>query len=510
MSGDEFNPTFAGLLDLANAQYGGEVLDSTDDFFAAAENLVSAKNPIFRAGEYTDNGKWMDGWESRRRRCPGHDTAIIALGLPGHVKAVEADTAFFTGNYPPYASLQGCWAPGASLQALKETVEWQTLCPQFALGPDRKTFALATDVGPVTHVRLHIYPAGGVARLRTLGTPVSVVVNHVHQDLVALANGGRAVLCSDMHYSPMSNLLKPADASNMGDGWETRRRRSAGFDWVVFALGKPGQLREAQILTHFFKGNYPERCGLDVLYWPDAPIQSLGPDAPWRSVLDGLKLGPHDQFNFAVPSSQVCSHVRLRIEPDGGVARIRLFGEGVGPEYVEDSPLLALINAMTSSEREDAFYRCCASRRWANQMAQQAPFRSHAQLMGMADVIWWHLDETDWKEAFDGHPTIGEESTALREKFAQGAQWSTEEQSGIEGANDETLRALEVDNAAYLARFGYIFIVCATGKSASEMLVILKERLNQTPAYEIRTAAGEQAKITRLRLDKLAPVQGDH
>ena len=191
------------------------------------------------------------------------------------------------------------------------------------------------------------------------------------------------------------------------------------------------------------------------------------------------------------------------IEPDGGVARLRLRGQACPVGYVEPDPLVTKLNALTDEARMNALSRCCASRRWTEAMAASAPFVSRAEILGLAEEAWWHLDESDWKDAFLGHPPIGGDLAALRAKFGHSADWSAEEQAGANDADDAVLEALAAQNQVYLERFGYIFIVCATGKSAAEMLELLEGRLGNSPEFEIRVAANEQAKITQLRMEKL-------
>ena len=165
---------------------------------------------------------------------------------------------------------------------------------------------------------------------------------------------------------------------------------------------------------------------------------------------------------------------------------------------------LAAINDWADDEAIASFLRCCGSSRWAERMARLRPFESEDALFDDAERTWWDLDRTDWLEAFAAHPRIGDRG-ALRARFAPAAALSAREQSGVDGASNEVLQSLADDNARYSERFGYIFIVCATGKSAEEMLTLLRERLPNDPGHEIRVAAAEQAKITRIRLEKLAP-----
>lgn len=163
---------------------------------------------------------------------------------------------------------------------------------------------------------------------------------------------------------------------------------------------------------------------------------------------------------------------------------------------------LADLNALPPAARAEALATCCGARAWVATLNEQFPFDSVPALYEAAERTWYNLTEADWREAFLHHPKIGDVS-ALREKFASTAAWAAGEQGAVRQASDDTLAALAAGNAAYEARFGYIFIVCATGKSADEMLALLQARLPHEPTAEIHVAMGEQAKITHLRLQKL-------
>ena len=160
------------------------------------------------------------------------------------------------------------------------------------------------------------------------------------------------------------------------------------------------------------------------------------------------------------------------------------------------------LNALPAERAEGELLACCASREWARRMAAARPFRDAAELLERADTVWWSLGEADWHEAFRGHPRIGERKAAAGQGDRERA-WSAGEQAGMDRAAEDTRRAMEEGNRAYEERFGHIYLVCATGRSADEMLDLLHARLANDPETEMRVAAGEQARITRLRLEKL-------
>ncbi len=493
---------FAGLIDLAHQQVGGRALLASDEFFAGKECLLQEGRGVFLPDEYTERGKWMDGWEPRRRRAPGHDWCIIELGIVGQVRAVNVDTNHFLGNHPPYASVDGCYAPGADAETLRDTVTWTPIVPSMALKAGSENVAIATTVGRWTHVRLNIYPAGGVARFRVWGDAEQDAEEGTI-DLAGLGHGGIALCCSDMFFSPMNNLLKPQPAEHMGQGWETKRSRPPTDDWVIIKLGTPGDIETIIADTAFFKGNYPEHGRIDALYWPDAPPWALVRSEFWTPITEDMHFGPDRPHEMAVHTPGPWTHIRLWIVPDGGVSRLRVLGKPNGKAPGESDDLVTRINAMDDGEAAEAFRRCCGAERWVNAMVNARPFSSRTALFGEAERAWWHLGDGDWLAAFDHHPRIGASLDALREKFGATADLSAQEQAGAAQAPEEVLQALATANETYLETFGFIFIVCATGKTASEMLALLESRLPNERSFELRIAAGEQAKITRLRLEQL-------
>jgi allantoicase len=314
-------------IDLAQPRLGARVLYATDDFFAAKERLIDPASPVFVDGKYDDHGKWMDGWESRRKRVPGHDYCIIRI-CPGEIHGIEIDTAFFTGNYPPQASLEVCHSSADP----DESTQWTEILAKSELRGNSKHYFSINDARSWTHVRFHIYPDGGVARLRLYGVATfdwSSVAADELTDLLAMRHGGRALAANDMHYGHMSNLLAPGDGVNMGDGWETRRRREPGNDWVILKLGHSGCLKRILVDTAFFKGNYPARCSLHGAMPKGVSDSEIRADADyWRPILPEVELGPDQKhvFEMEVLDHSPVSHVRLDIYPDGGVSRLRLYG----------------------------------------------------------------------------------------------------------------------------------------------------------------------------------------
>jgi allantoicase len=320
---------FTELVDLASARLGGVVMTANDEFFAPKEALLVAAPPVWIEGKYTERGKWMDGWETRRRRTPGHDWCIIKLGLPGVVRGVVVDTSFFTGNFPESCSIEACALPGIPGVQELENAPWRELLPQERLEGNTPNLFAVAGIDRVTHLRFNIFPDGGVARLRVHGevTPDWERLRKRGQvDLASVEHGGRVVAASDMHYGHRHNLIMPGRGVNMGDGWETKRRRGPGNDWVVVKLGRPGRIERIEIDTIHFKGNAPGSCSLDAVKAPH--VDDGSPETGWRELLPNTPLQPdilHGIEEGIIDQGEV-THVRLNIFPDGGVSRLRLFG----------------------------------------------------------------------------------------------------------------------------------------------------------------------------------------
>ena len=326
---------FTELIDLASERLGGAVLFANDEFFAPKENLLKPSAPVFIEGKYTDLGKWMDGWESRRRRTPGFDCCIIRLGLPGLIRGVVVDTSHFKGNYPEQCSLESYTMDGlpTTEELMNESVTWTEILSQAHLhGDSLNPFEINSD-RRWTHLRFKIFPDGGVARLRVYGEVVpdwdrlKQIGGEV--DLAAVENGGIVLSCSDMFFGHRHNLIMPGRAANMSDGWETKRRRGPGHDWTIIKLGAPGHIRRLEVDTSYFKGNFPESCSLESCNASDVPLETLqDPEFVWKPVLARTKLQAHTRHLFdEVMNTGAVTHVRFNIFPDGGVSRLRVFGE---------------------------------------------------------------------------------------------------------------------------------------------------------------------------------------
>jgi allantoicase len=331
---------FTNLIDLASEALGGRALECSDDFFASMHNLVKATPAVFDPDAYTDRGKLMDGWESRRKRVPGHDYCIVGLGARGVIRAVDLDTSFFLGNQPPFASLEAATLEDDS-QIGK--ADWQSILPQSPLRPGSQNLFTIGDHRSFTHLRLSIFPDGGVARMRVYGEvdptwaapslddETKPHVTRGERDLAAVINGGKALACSDAFFGPMDNLLLPGRAVNMGGGWETRRKRpNPGNDWILVRLGAPGRVSVVELDTNHFKGNYPDRASLRGIHAPGAQITELiDPRAEWSTILPEQRLSAHTRhfFSDAIEARGPFTHVRVDVYPDGGISRLRVWGD---------------------------------------------------------------------------------------------------------------------------------------------------------------------------------------
>ncbi|MEX1126009.1 MAG: allantoicase [Acidimicrobiia bacterium] len=469
------------MVDLISSAVGGRIVAFNDEFFAPASNLISPGDPVSNT-EYTDRGKWMDGWETRRRREPGHDWCVVALGVPGRIENVTVDTSFFTGNYAESFSLEGC---GEDDDAQLAAADWEEVLPQTPLLGDSQASFSVDNSHRFTHLRLNIFPDGGVARLRVDGAPIpsqsQVCPGMDPVDLLSMLVGGEAVNASDVHYSHPSNLLRPTEPAGMWDGWETKRRRGPGNDWVELRLGTPGTVEVVVIDTRHFKGNAPG--------WVSLSVSEDG--AAWAMVVDRVAIAPHDvaRLDLRVPTH--AGFLRVDIHPDGGLARVKALGRPDREALLDKR--IEYLNSLTESAARRFLKSACVSGSWVESMIAKRPFAGLDEVLGGAGSAFDVMDEGDWLVAFSGHPRIGEtgEATANRE------------QAGVQNAATGTLDAITEANRHYEDRFGFTYIVYASDKTAEEMLAIAKSRLGNTREQELEVASSEQRLITDTRLRRM-------
>ncbi|HEY6459692.1 MAG TPA: 2-oxo-4-hydroxy-4-carboxy-5-ureidoimidazoline decarboxylase, partial [Polyangiaceae bacterium] len=408
-------------------------------------------------------------------------------------RGVVVDTSHFKGNYPESFSLEGCTARAQAALEEVEQAAWHDLLGRTPLqGDTRNAFAVPRG-WRVTHVRLRIFPDGGVARLRVHGEALPEprwlgrAGTEQDVDLAAVENGGVVVSASDTFFGPRHSLVMPGRAHDMSDGWETKRTRREGPEWVVVQLAAEGTLRRAEIDTWRFRGNAPGSASLAVGSTAEGPWREALPRVPLlahtRHVFDD-DLGPHEPARF----------VRLSIWPDGGVSRLRLFG--TPSAAAREAWTIAWLDALAPDDARRELGACCASTAWVERMVEARPFRDLASAKAAAVRAADGLAEKDWLEAFAAHPRIGE-----KKRDARG--WTSQEQARVSEAAKATLDALGEVNRAYEAKHGFVYLVCATGKTADELLAIARQRLEGDRVSELARAADEQRKITELRLEKL-------
>jgi allantoicase len=318
------------LTNLASPKIGTKIIEVSDDFFGKASRMIDDKDPVFIEDKYDEHGKWMDGWESKRRRDGGNDWAIIELGSPGIISEVDIDTSFFTGNFPPFASIEGLYSD----QKPNKNSDWIKILSKSSLKGDASNKFKVQTKTKVNYIRLQIYPDGGVARFRLFGE-VKVDWNFYENknDLIELSSlvlGGSIVAYNNAHYGDVSALLSEGRGKTMGDGWETRRRREPGHDWIIIKLATKGLIKKIEIDTAHFKGNYPDQASIQVSNLSDGnDIEKIISDSEnWEFILNKSKLQADNIHNYEIGnnSTEGITHVRLNIYPDGGVSRLRIFG----------------------------------------------------------------------------------------------------------------------------------------------------------------------------------------
>ena len=317
-------------INLAHPRLGAKPVFANDEFFAPCERMLNPETAEFIPGKFDDHGKWMDGWETRRKRVEGYDYCIIKLGMEGVIRGVDIDTSHFKGNHPPAASIDAC---RSSDELPGNDTKWITILDAVSLEQDSHHLHDIADAGTYSHIRLNIYPDGGVARLRIYGQPQCNLDERDPAeltDLAALENGGRAVACSNQAFgSDMMSLGLPGRGINMGDGWETARRREPGNEWVIIELGHAGVIKAIELDTAHYKGNFPDRASIQASYMRGGTDNSLVTQSMfWRELLPEQKLEMDSvcKFESELNDLGAITHVRVNIIPDGGLSRVRLHG----------------------------------------------------------------------------------------------------------------------------------------------------------------------------------------
>jgi len=318
-----------GMIDLAQARLGTKVVYKTDEFFAPAKRIINPWPPIFKEGVFDKHGKWMDGWETRRKRNKGHDYLILKLGKPGKIHMVDIDTSYFSGNQPSKVSIEACFSKN---KIPNKHSSWVKILKKKSTKPNSHHFFNIKNKSIFTHIKLNIYPDGGVARIRIYGSmQIKKKFEKKVINLTSILNGAAPIACNNEHFGRAENILAPGTGKNMGDGWETRRSRGKNFDWLILKCAAPGKIKKIQIDTHHFKGNYPDKCSLQAAYL-DKKISEkniVNMSKKWSLLLNKVKLNAHKKHNFQnkLMKNRKINYIRINIFPDGGISRIRAFGK---------------------------------------------------------------------------------------------------------------------------------------------------------------------------------------
>ena len=317
------------MINLADPRLGSKVIFKTDDFFASANRIINPSPPIFKEGVFDKHGKWMDGWETRRRRGKGFDYLILKFGRPGKIFNVDIDTTFFSGNQPMYASFEACY----SIKKVNSKSKWTKILNNKKLKPNKNHNFKIKNKSIFNHLKLNIYPDGGVARLRVYGEIEMKNFNFRNKsiNLSSMLNGASIVGCNNEHFGKAENILAPGKGKNMGDGWETRRSRGKNFDWLIIKLGNPGIVNKIEVDTHHFKGNYPDSCTIQAAYITKkiSSYSIVKKSNKWKKLFNKVKLSAHKKHNFInkILKKDKTNYLRINIYPDGGISRIRTYGK---------------------------------------------------------------------------------------------------------------------------------------------------------------------------------------
>ena len=318
-----------GLIDLAQSRLGSKIVFKTNEFFAPAKRIINPWPPVFKEGVFDKHGKWMDGWETRRKRGKGYDYLILKLGRPGRISKIDIDTSYFSGNQPSKVSLHACFS---KKKLPNKNSKWTTILKKKPTKANSHHFFNIKNKSIFTHIKLNIFPDGGVARIRIYGS-MKILKNFTGKvlNLTSVLNGATPIACNNEHFGRAENILAPGMGKNMGDGWETRRSRGKNFDWLIIKCATAGKINKIQIDTHHFKGNYPDKCSIQAAFI-DKKISSrtiVNNSKKWKLLLNKVKLYAHKKHNFKnnLMKSKKINYIKINIFPDGGISRIRVFGK---------------------------------------------------------------------------------------------------------------------------------------------------------------------------------------
>lgn len=316
----EFHDAVAHCTCVSNKSLGAEVIGYSDEFFAEASNLIQPTPPTCEV-RFVPSGRWYDGWETRRHNTEKSDWVIIKLGVTSSkILGVEVDTTYFNGNHAPAISVEG---------SMDNCSTWTEIIGVHECMPTQQHFFLRTaglTEKAYSHVRLHMYPDGGISRFRVYGEPVPVFPEPKEViDMAAITNGGTTIAVSDQHFSPADNILLPGRGTDMSDGWETSRSRVPGHeDWAIVKLGAPTIIKQAVVDTAFFRGNFPQKIRVEGVNVSDNASAKAAKG--WTVIIPDSETGPDREHHYDIHDQNFYTHVRLVMIPDGGIKRFRVFG----------------------------------------------------------------------------------------------------------------------------------------------------------------------------------------
>ena len=318
-----------GLIDLAQSRLGSKIVYKSDEFFAPAKRIINPWPPVFKEGVFDKHGKWMDGWETRRKRGKGYDYLILKLGKPGRINKIDIDTSYFSGNQPSKISLQACFS---KKKLPNKNSKWITILKKKPTKANSHHFFNIKNKSIFTHIKLNIYPDGGIARIRIYGS-MKILKNFTGKvlNLTSVLHGATPIACNNEHFGRAENILAPGMGKNMGDGWETRRSRGKNFDWLIIKCAAAGKIKKIQIDTHHFKGNYPDKCSIQaaLINKKISGRAIVNNSKKWKLLLNKVKLRAHQKHNFKnnLMKDKKVNYIKINIFPDGGISRIRVFGK---------------------------------------------------------------------------------------------------------------------------------------------------------------------------------------
>ena len=318
-----------GLIDLAQSRLGSKIVYKSDEFFAPAKRIINPWPPVFKEGVFDKHGKWMDGWETRRKRGKGYDYLILKLGKPGRINKIDIDTSYFSGNQPSKISLQACFS---KKKLPNKNTKWITILKKKPTKANSHHFFNIKNKSIFTHIKLNIYPDGGIARIRIYGS-MKILKNFTGKvlNLTSVLHGATPIACNNEHFGRAENILAPGMGKNMGDGWETRRSRGKNFDWLIIKCAAAGKIKKIQIDTHHFKGNYPDKCSIQaaLINKKISGRAIVNNSKKWKLLLNKVKLRAHQKHNFKnnLMKDKKVNYIKINIFPDGGISRIRVFGK---------------------------------------------------------------------------------------------------------------------------------------------------------------------------------------